>query len=249
MNFDPGRHPFTNEHDGERRRSRGRALFGEAPLFVWLSPSFPIGGFAYSHGLEWAVESGEIKNGTTLEGWLRCLLRRGSARNDAIILAAAWRAVRADDAMALRAANELALALSPTRERYLETSAQGRAFALTAQAAWRCPALACLLDSTFGDIAHPVALAAAAASYDVALPATVDAFLLAFVGNLVSAALRLGVVGQTEGQRLIAALLGEVSATAALAVVSTIEDVGSATLYADIGSMRHETQYARIFRS
>ena len=231
------------------RRASGVSLFRESPLLVWLSPSFPIGSFAYSHGLEWAVEAGDIKDRATLEDWLRSLLRCGSARNDAILLAAAWRAVTADDATALRVANELALALAPSQERYLETSAQGRAFALTAQAAWPCPALDRLLDPDFGDIAYPIALAAATASYDIALPASVEAFLIAFVSNLVSAALRLGCIGQTEAQKLIAALLGEIATTAAFAVASTLDDVGSATLRADIGSMRHETQYSRLFRS
>jgi urease accessory protein len=252
MNFDPRKRNVANQHgDNECRIADvpGVSLFAESPLLVWLSPSFPIGSFAYSHGLEWAVEADDIKDLATLDGWLRCLLRCGSARNDAIVLAAAWRAVTAGDATALRAANELALALVPSHERYLETSAQGHAFAVTAQAAWPCPALDGILDPVFGDIAYPIALAAAAASHDVAMAATVEAFLIAFVSNLVSAAMRLGCIGQTEGQKLIAALLGEVSTTAAFAAASTLEDVASATLRADIGSMRHETQYSRLFRS
>lgn len=252
MNFDLGRSTAADLQGDEKRRivgASGISLFRESPLLVWLSPAFPVGGFAYSHGLEWAVEAGDIKDFATLEDWLRCLLRYGSARNDAILLAAAWRAVTADDATALCAANELALALVPSQERYLETSAQGCAFAVTARSAWPCPALDRLLDPLFGDIAYPIAFAAAAASHEIALPASVEAFLIAFIGNLVSAALRLGCIGQTEAQKLIAMLFGEIATTAAFAVASTLDDVGSATLRADVGSMRHETQYSRLFRS
>lgn len=252
MNFDSGRDHPVNRHGNRTGRIAGPSgfsLFRESPLLVWLSPSFPIGSFAYSHGLEWAFETGDIKDSATLEDWLRSLLHRGSARNDAILLAAAWRAVTTEDPSTLRAANELALALAPSQERYLETSAQGHAFAVTAQVAWPCPELARILDSDFGDVAYPIALAAVAASYAVAMAATIEAFLIAFVSSMVSAAIRLGCIGQTEGQRLIAALLGEIATTAAVAAASTLEDVGSATLHADIGSMRHETQYSRLFRS
>lgn len=212
------------------------------PLAIWLSPSFPVGAFAYSHGLEWAVESRRVTDAASLQDWISDLLRHGSARNDAVLLAEAWRRAGTPE---LREVAELALALSPSRERRLESGAQGSAFVLAARAAWPCAAL----DALDGEIAYPVALGAAAGGHGFALAPTLEHYLLAFVANLVSAAVRLGPIGQTDGQRILAGLLADVRATAAFALQSTLEDLGSATLVSDLASMQHETQYSRLFRS
>lgn len=213
------------------------------PLSIWLSPAFPVGAFAYSHGLEWAVECGMVRDAASLREWSCDLLAHGSARNDAILLAEAWRGAR--DPARLANVHELALALAPSRERRLETSAQGAAFVTAIRAAWPCGTL----DALDGDVAYPVALGAAAAGHDLPLLPTLEQFLLAFVANLVSAAVRLGPIGQTDGQRVTAALLPLIRETALFAHDSTLDELGSATLASDLASMQHETQYSRLFRS
>jgi urease accessory protein len=213
------------------------------PLSVWLSPAFPVGAFAYSHGLEWAVESGAVHSADTLRDWAHDLLAHGSARNDAVLLAEAWRAGR--DPERLQEVHELALALAPSRERLLETKQQGAAFVTAIRAAWPCDTLA-LFD---GDVAYPVALGATAAGHNLPLLATIEHFLLAFAANLISAAVRLGPIGQTDGQRITAALLPVIRETAHFAHHSTLDDLGSATIASDLASMQHETQYSRLFRS
>ncbi|WP_196240281.1 urease accessory protein UreF [Alsobacter soli] len=222
---------------------------GMLPLLVWLSPAFPVGAFAYSHGLEWAVETGQVKDAATAEAWLADLLALGSGRNDAVLLAAAWRAAAATDDEALCGVCELANALQPSRERHLEATQQGNAFLLAVRTAWPCAAVDRLAACWNGDVAYPVALGVAAAGHGVPLGATLEAALLAFVGNLVSAVVRLGPIGQTDGQRIIAALVSEVRRAAAFAEASTLDDVGSAAFRSDIASLRHETQYSRLFRS
>jgi urease accessory protein len=212
-------------------------------LLAWLSPAFPVGAFAYSHGLEWAVESGAVDDAATLRDWIGDLVTQGSARNDSILVAEAWRAAR--DPARLTEVHELALALAPSRERLLESASQGAAFVTAIRTAWPCDALT----SFDGDVAYPVALGAAAAGHDLPLAPTLEHFLLAFVANLVSAGVRLGVIGQTDGQRITAALLPSVRATARLAQDSTLDDLGSASLASDLASMQHETQYSRLFRS
>ena len=72
-----------------------------AQLLLWLSPAFPVGGFAFSHGLEWAAERGWVKDRVTLEAWLVDLVTLGSIANDLVLLAAAWRAATAGDDAAL----------------------------------------------------------------------------------------------------------------------------------------------------
>ncbi len=222
---------------------------GALPLFVWLSPAFPVGAFAYSHGLEWAVESGQITDAAGTLAWIDDLLREGSGRNDAILLAAAHRAVLARDETALTEVAELAAALQPSRERHLESTSQGNAFITAARSTWPSPAFDTLGRGWDGDVCYPVAVGVAAAGHGIVLRDTLEAFLLAFVANLVSAVVRLGPIGQTDGQRIIAALLPAVREVAASTEHSTVDDLGGAAFRSDIASLRHEMQYSRLFRS
>ena len=216
---------------------------------VWLSPAFPVGAFAYSHGLEWAVETGDVRDAETCRSWIADLLAFGSGRNDAVLLAAAWRAAAAHDDAMLHAVAELAAALQPSSERRLETTAQGNAFVTAVRAAWPTATIEMLKGAWEGDVAYPVALGTAAAGHGIGLRPTLDAFLLGFVSNIVSAVVRLGPIGQTDGQRILAALLPAIAETAAFAEASTLDDLGSCAFRSDIASMRHETQYTRLFRS
>ncbi len=219
------------------------------PLLVWLSPAFPVGSFAYSHGLEWAVEQGDLHDAVTVQAWIDDLLALGSGRNDAILLSEAHRAALAGDRARLAAAAELGVALQPSRERHLEATAQGNAFLAAARASWPAPTLDLLVEAWDDDVVYPVAIGVAAAGHGVALRPTLEAFLLAFVAALVSAAVRLGPIGQTDGQRVTAALLPRIRETAAFAEAATLDDLGGAAFRSDIASLRHETQYTRLFRS
>ena len=219
------------------------------PLLVWLSPAFPVGSFAYSHGLEWAHESGDVTDFEPCRDWITDLLSYGSGRNDAILLAEAWRAVRDDNKDALKAVSDLSLALQPSSERYLESTTQGKAFLATARAAWSNDQLEKIVALHRGDITYPVAVGLVASSYAMPLSHVLEAFLTAFVSNLVSASVRLGVIGQTDGQRVIASLLPRVKEISEFANHSSLEDLGSSVFRSDLASLHHETQYTRLFRS
>jgi len=219
------------------------------PLMIWLSPSFPVGAFAYSHGLEWAFESGDLHDAQTLHDWLEALVSQGSLRNDLILFACTARALEAGDDTALTEIAELALALANSAERRLETVTQGNAFVAALRAAWPCAAIERLKRVWPGDVAYPVAVAAASAGHGLPLDASLEAYGLAFVANLVSASVRLGIVGQTDGQKLTAALMPAVRAAAAEAGPATLEDLGGCCYRSDLASLRHETQYSRLFRS
>ncbi len=216
---------------------------------TWFSPSYPVGAFAYSHGLEWAQEAGDIHDAITLQGWLADLIELGAARNDAILLTATHRAAMAGDMAALTEIAELALAMAMSSERRMETVTQGNAFVLATMAAHPCTALQHFKADWRGDVAYPVAVGVAAAGHGVELAELLPAFVLGFAANLVSAAVRLGIVGQTDGQRVLAALLPAVGKTAQEAHTATLDDLGACAFRSDIASLRHETQYSRLFRS
>jgi urease accessory protein len=230
----------------ERANAGASALYR---LMAWLSPAYPVGAFSYSSGIEWAVEAGDITDADTLRQWLAAMLARGAGFCDAVFFVQAYRACAAEDDESVRSIAELAAAMTPSRERFLETTAQGGAFLETTRATWSCPALDRLINIAPGPIAYPVAVAAAAAGHGIALESALGAFLQALVANWVSAGMRLIPLGQTDGQRTIAALESAVAATVGRALAATLDDAGSATFRADIASMRHETQYTRLFRS
>jgi urease accessory protein len=239
---------------GQRSVGVDAALSTLTRLMIWLSPAYPVGGFSYSHGLEWTVEAGKVRDAVTLGGWIEDLLHHGAGRSDAILLAETWRAVAAGDERALAEIAELAAALAPSAERRLETLAQGAAFLEATRAVWPSPALERLAGAQTRDagppeIAYPVAVGACAAAHGLPLAHTAHAFLQAFVANLVSAGVRLIPLGQTDGLRVLARLEPLIPPLVARALGSSLDDVGGAAVMADIASMRHETQYTRLFRS
>lgn len=218
-----------------------------ARLMTWLSPAFPVGGFSYSHGLEWVVETGKVMDAATLGDWIEDVLVHGAGRTDAIFLAEAWRARAADYAAGLNEAAELAAAFAPSAERRLETLAQGAAFVLAVKAVWPRAAIDEL--SRRDEIAYPVAVGACAAAHGLPLAETAQAFTQAFAANLVSAGVRLIPLGQTDGLRVVARLEPLVPRIVAGALGASLDDIGGIAVMADIASMRHETQYTRLFRS
>jgi urease accessory protein len=208
-------------------------------LLAWLSPGFPTGAYAYSHGLEWGVDSGDIRDGDALLAWISDILSNGSGRNDAILLRHAHRSARDPDA--LQSLTELASAIAPSRERLAETVDQGTAFLRSAQA-WRRPSLP-------EAVAYPVAVGALAGWHDIDEDLTVAAYLQAFASNLISAGIRLVPLGQTTGLHVLVALEPIVLQVARDTSAAALADLGGCAFRVDLAAMRHETQYTRLFRS
>lgn len=211
-------------------------------LMAWLSPAFPVGGFSYSHGLERAVHDGLITDAKTLADWLETLVEMGSGWNDAVLFAESWRRARNDGDLDEIAA--LAEALAGSRERHTETMLQGAAF-LKAAAAWPNS----VLERLPAECAYCVAVGAIAGGNGIALQDAQSAFLQAFFSNLVQAAIRLGVVGQSGATALLAGFEPLALSTADRAARSTLDDLGGCALVSDVMAMKHETQYSRLFRS
>lgn len=210
-------------------------------LLTWLSPAFPVGGFAYSGGLEAAVREGHLRDAAGLRDWLALALEHGQSWNDAVLLAEAWKA--GEDRARFTAAADLARALAGSAERYLEITAQGDAF-IDAAAPWT-PGI-----TTFDrEMPYAVAVGAIAAANHIGLHETLVAWLHALAAQAVSAAIRLGVLGQREAMALLADIEPVVLGVARRAQSSTPDDLGSAAIIADILSARHENLASRLFRS
>jgi urease accessory protein len=216
---------------------------------AWLSPAYPTGAFSYSSGIEWAVEADDIRDPGSFERWLAVMIADGNGFCDAVFLVHAYRAIAAGDEAALRRVAELAAAFAPSKERHLEMTAQGRAFLDTTRAAWPCAALDRLPAIWDGAVALPVVVGVASAGHGIVLAAALQGYLHALTANLISSGVRLIPLGQTDGQRLLAALEPVLAATAERALDTALDDVGGAAFRSDLASMRHETQYTRLFRS
>ena len=206
-------------------------------LSQWLSPAYPVGAFAYSHGLEWLVETGAVTNADDLEIWLRDVLWHGAGYADALFLAAAF---RAKDNAALDEVNATCRAFAPSKERLMETDLQGAAF---------CEVTAEVWSQTLSDLAYPVAVGRAAALIQLPLALTTRMYLQSFISNLVAAGMRLIPLGQTEGQHIIKTLAPLVTEITGKAVAGTLDDLSGTAFLTDIASMKHENQYSRMFRS
>jgi urease accessory protein len=228
-------------------------IMGPDPLYrllAWLSPAYPIGAFSYSHGIETAVEEGLVTNRVSLIGWLETVLTDGTGRVDGALFAAAWRAAEEKNWSLFDSIAERAAAWRGTSEMALESRQQGGSFLSITRNAWKHPDLDATHERLAGEIALPAAVALAAAVHGIALDMALSGYLHAFAANLISAALRTVPLGQTDGQLALAALEGAVRRTvdAALAVVD-LDEVGTATPLLDWCSLKHETQYTRLFRS
>ncbi len=218
-------------------------------LLAWLSPSYPVGAFAYSHGLEWVVETGQVDDQVSMTAWIDDLVRYGGGWSDAVLFANAHTHAVEDNIDDLIDLNQFALALAPSAERYLETSAQGTAFLRVTHDAWGFDALEKMSEELGSDVAYPIAVAITAAGHGIDRAPSLHAYLHAVVANLISAGVRLVPLGQTDGQRALANLEHTVVDVADQALDASINHVGGIAMFSDIAAMKHEIQYTRLFRS
>ena len=242
-------------------------------LLAWSSPGYPTGAFSYSHGLEWAVETGDVTNLLTLLDYVTAVLSRGGAWVDAVLFAHTWRAapdaatpdvatpdaatpdaatlgLATPDAATLDSLSELASAFRGSSETALESRQQGSAFLDVTRKAWPHPTLDNFAQRHTGQpVAHCVTVAVACAAHNIALTPALHAYLHAVAANLVSAGARLIPLGQTQAQIAIARLSPILTDVVEHALKTSLDDLGTAAPAIELCSLRHETQYTRLFRS
>lgn len=229
----------------------GDALFD---LLSWSSPAWPIGAFAHSGGLEWAVEEGHVHDRVSCRAWLTDLVEAGPVQAEAVFFVHAWRAAWDRHEQAFEEVAALALAAQSGAERRLETCAQGEAFRRIALSAAPHDAFARLAGLVpEGELAYPVAAACLYAARGIELDLALVSYLHGSIANFVSAAQRLVPLGQTEAQQVLAQLRPAVVALARDTIADPSADPFDAlqgcSLVAEIGCMAHEIQYTRLFRT
>lgn len=211
-------------------------------LLTLLSPTFPVGAFAYSAGLEQAIASGKVQDRARTGDWIGGQLRAGSARIDAVFLTHAYAA--SNDSQALATLSAHLLALTGSRQRHAELRDMGRALD-AARAAWGDAATLALPVPC----AYPVALGALGATLGLPLSDLLEGFLTAYVQAQASVAVRLVPLGQSDALAILAGLEAEIAAAAADCASATLDQLGAISYAADIAAMAHETLSTRIFRS
>ena len=232
-------------------------------LMAWTSPAYPVGGFSYSHGIEMAVEEGRLRQQADLVAYVASVLRQGAGRVDAVLFAHAHAAATGHDGAeplcpgggspvqhaSLDDIAELAAAWRGTAETALEATQQGGSFASVTARCWPDPRFADFAARHRGRLSHAVAFGAAAGMAGMPSRPALFVFLQGFCANLVSAGVRLIPLGQTDGQIATAALLPIITECTDAALSTSLDELGTASPLLDMLSMRHETQYTRLFRS
>lgn len=217
-------------------------------LLAWTSPSYPVGSFTYSHGLETAVEDGRVRTAMDVVAYVEAVLARGGGWVDAVLFVHAWQAAGND--AAFDDLSELAAAFRGSAETALEARQQGHSFLAVTRKAWPHPALdAFAARNADWPVAHCTVLALACAAHAVPLEPALHAMLHSTAANLVSAGVRLVPLGQTDGQLALAALAPLIEGVAARALVTPLDDLGTAAPELELASIAHETLYTRLFRS
>ena len=204
-------------------------------LTHWLSPAFPTGAFAYSHGLEQVIAQGAVSDAASLEHWLSDVLHHGAGWQDAVLLALALAPDAEHDAL-----DAMAQALQPSAERWQESTEQGAAFART---------VAQITASPQPPRALPIAVAQAARHLSAEPAQVIALYLQGFATNLVTIAIRHVPLGQGEGHAVLSRLLRPIAALARRAARAGLDDLGTACLGADMAAMEHETKQVRLFRT
>ena len=201
-------------------------------LFSWFSPNFPIGSFNFSHGLEAAVEMKFIHDSFTLENWISNLITDGSGKTDIILLSNAYRG---------KNINELALALCPSKERWIESIKLGKSFSKNIRDNWSY--------NIEDDLTFPVALGKAGSFFSIPLDQLLIIFLQSFASNLITFGIKHIPLGQSAGQKILINLIPVIQAQSMKYKNYDIKDIGSSAFISDLASMYHENLKNRIYQT
>lgn len=215
-------------------------------LLQLASPMLPVGAYAYSQGLEWAVERGWVRDQASAADWIGGVLGQGPARLDVPVLARLYRAWENGEQEHVH-----------DWSRYLDAARESGE--LQAEARQLGESLAVLLEQLGVEAARawkdreytgfPTLFALAAVHYRVPLPEAALGYLWAWCENQVAAAMKLVPLGQAAGQRILSTLIEQLPAAAERGLALGDDEIGALAPRLAMASARHENQYTRLFRS
>jgi urease accessory protein len=218
-------------------------------LLQLASPALPVGAYSYSQGLEWAIESGEVRDVSTAQRWIEDHLRLVFSRYEAPTYARAFEAWSDCDRNVLQRMHENFVASRESSEPRAETLQVGFSYA-----AW-CREVAPIRDAqrklleNFSHACAPVAAALAACASGLTLREGLLAYVFGFAENQVMVLAKALPLGQIASQKLLFALGDAVNECVDTAIDLPDEEWSSASPLLAIAQMKHETQYSRLFRS
>ena len=221
-----------------------------ARLLQLASPALPVGAYTYSQGLEWAVESGVIRDEASAGRWIADLLQHGIGCYEAPLVATLMAAWSAGDVAEIECLNAEFLASRESAELRAETAQMGFSLRRLLRDL-RADSLApvATLVEVLPEVAFPTVWAGVAACWQIDPGAALTAYLWSWAENQVMAALKSVPLGQAAGQRLLAELGSQIPDVAVNAKNRPKTKWSNFTPAFAIACARHETQYSRLFRS
>lgn len=217
---------------------------------MWLaSPALPVGGFSYSEALEAAVESGHVAGEVDAARWLGDQLQLGLARSDLAVVAKAFGAWQRGDADHVRELNDWVRATRETRELRAQAEQMGRSLVEWLKNRGVVDERVAVLAALPPAPTWPVAFALAAAQTGAPRREALLSFAFGWAENMVQAALKSVPLGQSAGQRILAAVVAAIPAAVDHAVRLADSERQAFSPMLAILSAQHETQYSRLFRS
>lgn len=215
-------------------------------LFQLVSPSLPVGGYAWSQGLEYAIESGWLKTESDVADWMAAMLLRNLACLDIPVLARAFSGWQAGDLASVDNWNAFLYGSRETLELSLEDVQMGKALArllaelnIDEAKPWQCR----------DDAGYAVLFALAACKRNILLQDACLGYLWSWCDNQVAVALKLFPLGQTAGQRLFQGVVSDIPVAVEKGLALGDDEIGSTLPGYVLSSVFHETQYSRLFRS
>ena len=201
-------------------------------LHTWFSPSFPIGSYSFSHGLESMIENKLIKDKQEINDYIKSILYHGTCKNEIILIKFAYKGLEL---------NDFALSLCSSKERKIETLAMGNNFRKILKDSWQYE----LPENT----AYPVAIGIAANFFKLPLKLTVISFLQSFISNLINICVKHIPIGQKIGQDCLINSFALIREVVKKNESCTLDDIGGICFNSDIHSIKHENLKTRIYKT
>ena len=201
-------------------------------LQTWFSPSFPIGSYSYSHGLEAMIEDNLILNKEDIQDYINCLLFYGTCKNDIILIKYSYFGEEL---------NDFALSLCASKERKIETLEMGNAFRKVLKDSWNYK----LPKNT----AYPICVGKASNYFKIPLKFTLNFYLQSFISNIVNVCVKHIPIGQKIGQDCIVSSLKLINNFVNKSNDFTLDDLGGICFNSDLYSIKHERLSTRIYKT